>query len=171
MNKINNLKALLIEQARELYNAEIQQINTLLYLKNHTGDAGLRKLIAAHLKETETQTNRFKDIFEILEVSSFGEKSKVMKGIIEESVELVDRCEEAHIKDAAIIVALQNLKHFEIAGYGTICSFANILGLKEVEAELHLSLLEEKEMDKMLSKLARESVNVKAVSPIMISSL
>ncbi len=94
-----------------------------------------------------------------------------MEGLIKETIELVERSEEAHIKDAAIIVAMQYFKHFEIAVYGTICSFANILGFADIESKLHISLVEEKEIDNKLSKLAKESVNGKAVSPILISSL
>jgi ferritin-like metal-binding protein YciE len=107
----------------------------------------------------------------MLDISTFGEKSDAMHGLIEEAIELVDRSEETHIKDAAIIIGIQYFKHFEIAGYGIICTFANILGFLEIEKLAYQNLIEEKEMDEKLTRLAKEYINNKAVSPIMISSL
>lgn len=171
MENVNNLKDLLIEQTRELYNAEVQELNTLNYLKTKANEKTLKQAIEEHISETETQLERLNQIFEKLGVSTFGEKSEVMHSLITETIELVDRSEDPPIKDVSIIAAIQHFKHYEISGYGTVCSFANILGYREIATLLHISLSEEKDMDKRLTIMAKDSINKKAVSPILISSL
>ncbi len=167
MEKISNLKDLLIEQIRELYHAENQQRDILLTMTDHAYDDELKVALRDHIDETDQQINRLEQVFQQLDIASFGEHSEAMKGLILECRDLVERSADPEVTDAAIVAAVQFMKHFEIAGYGSACTFANELGLKDIADSLHLSLAEEKAFDDFLSEIATEQINVKAISPVI----
>jgi len=162
MDKIINIKDLLVEQIRELYRAEHMQLEVLSTMLEQFTEKALKKLVQDHKEATENQTKRLEDIFEKLQVASFGERSQIMQGLIEESDDLVRRSGGPEIRDSILIANLQYVKHFEIAGYGTACTYANELNLHDIADLLHHSMKEEKEMDEDLSEIAKEKVNKKA---------
>jgi ferritin-like metal-binding protein YciE len=167
MERITNLRDLLVEQIKELYNAEHQEITALtdMVLK-----ANAKELVLAmenHVAVTEKQISRLEKIIEQLQLSSTREHSEAMNGLVREGRELIRRTDEREAMDAAIIASIQYMKHFEIAGYGSACSFAEELGFKDIADQLHFSLKEEKEFDKDLTKLAREQINKKAKEPLI----
>lgn len=167
MQKITNLKDLLIEQTRELYNAEKQQLNALPKMKEKTTTRELDLAIKNHIDETTHQIKRLEDIFQKLDTTSFGELSESMKELIKESYELIERSSDPEVLDAAMIAGIQYMKHFEIAGYGIACTYANELGLTDIADQLYLSLKEEKELNSLLSEMATDRINKKAKTPII----
>jgi ferritin-like metal-binding protein YciE len=122
----------------------------------------LRTSFQQHLSETQEHVRRLETIFENLSQKPTGEKCKGMEGLIKEGSEVIANDEfEGELKDAALIAAAQRVEHYEIAGYGTVRTFANLL---EDDAALELleqTLDEEKETDQKLTEIA-ESVNVEA---------
>ncbi|HET6243707.1 MAG: DUF892 family protein [Bacteroidetes bacterium] len=167
MEKINNLKDLLIEQVKELYNAEKQQIGALIDMVPRANSSDLVLAIENHVVTTEQQINRLEKIATLLTVSSFGEHSDSMEGLIREGFKLISRTADKEIMDAALITTIQYIKHFEIAGYGSACTYANELQFKDIADLLHYSLMEEKEFDAELTKMAKEKVNKKAKEPLI----
>lgn len=167
MKDISTLKDLLIEQLRELYNAEKQQYDTLVGLSNTYISSYLDQAIRKHIGETEVHINELERIFHELDVPSFGEQSQAMLGLISEYNDIVERSTDQEIRDAAIIALVQYMEHFEIAGYGTVHAYAEELGLDDIAAKLLFILKEEKRFDERLTQIALMHINKKAKSPII----
>ncbi|MGE5732011.1 MAG: ferritin-like domain-containing protein, partial [Gemmatimonas sp.] len=92
-----------------------------------------------------------------------GHKCKGMEGLLAEGEELLEEHEQSEARDAALIAAAQRVEHYEIAGYGTVRTFANILGFPEHADLLQRTLDEEGQTDKRLTTLAETVVNIDAV--------
>ena len=103
-----------------------------------------------------------------MNISSFGEQSDTMQGLILEGNDMINRSIDPEVTDAAIIASIQYMKHFEIAGYGSVCAFAKELGLESIANQLHLTLEEEKATDVKLTELAKTKINKRAKTPIVM---
>ena len=160
---LDSLHTLLVTELKDLYSAETQLTKALPKMAKAACTAELRTAIEEHLAETEKQVERLETIFEQLEASPKGKKCKAMAGLIEEGKEVIDEDGEDSVKDAALIGAAQKVEHYEIAGYGTARTFAQLLGLDEIANLLQETLDEESAADEKLTELAR-SINAKAQS-------
>lgn len=159
--KPNSLQQLYIEQLRDLYDAEQQIIKALPEMIEATGSADLKQALNQHLDVTKTQASRLEKIFNGLGEKPKGEKCKGMEGIIDEGSDLVDDVDDQDVRDAAIIAAAQRVEHYEMAGYGTARSYAELLGQNDPSQLLQQTLKEEKEADETLTELAGE-INITA---------
>jgi ferritin-like metal-binding protein YciE len=121
----------------------------------------LKEAFTSHLEETKGHVERLDQIFEMLEKSSRGKTCKGMQGLIEEGSEMIEEDAEDDVKDAGIISAAQRVEHYEIAGYGTVVTYAKLLKMDEAADLLEQTLQEEKAADKKLTALS-ESINVQA---------
>ncbi|MCU1285625.1 MAG: hypothetical protein JWO13_1975 [Acidobacteriales bacterium] len=159
--KIESLRELFIDELKDLYSAENQIIKALpKMIKNATSDE-LRSAFEEHLEQTKVQVERLDQIFEDLDESPRGKKCKGMEGLLEEGKEMMEEDMEDEVLDAALIAAAQRVEHYEIAGYGTVRTYAEQLGLDDAVKLLEETLEEEKETDQKLTSIA-ESVNVEA---------
>ena len=159
--KITTLRELYVDQLRDLYDGENQIIKALPKMIESTESEELRSALEEHLEVTRQQAQRLETIFEGLGENAKGEKCKGMEGIIKEGSDVVKEDMDETVKDAAIIAAAQRVEHYEIAGYGTVRTYAGLLGEDEAEELLQQTLDEEKEADQKLSQLAEE-INVEA---------
>jgi ferritin-like metal-binding protein YciE len=159
--EINSLRELYVDQLRDLYDAENQLIKALPKMAKGATSDELREGIEEHLEQTKNQVQRLEQIFERLGEKPKGEKCKGMEGVIKEGSETLEKDMDEHTKDAAIIAAAQRVEHYEIAGYGTARTYANLLGESEAAELLQETLDEEKETDQKLTQLAEE-INVEA---------
>ena len=159
--KLNSLQELYVEQLRDLYDAENQLIKALPKMMEGAGSEELRDALNEHLEVTRQQATRLEQIFEGLGEKSKGEKCKGMEGLIKEGSQVLEESEDDDTRDAAIIAAAQRVEHYEIAGYGTVRTYANLLGDEEAVGLLEQTLEEEKEADQKLTELA-EQINVEA---------
>jgi ferritin-like metal-binding protein YciE len=160
--KENQLRELYLEQLRDLYSAETQLVKSLPKMAEAATSEELRTSFQRHLSETQEHVRRLETIFENLSQKPTGEKCKGMEGLIKEGSEVIANDEfEGELKDAALIAAAQRVEHYEIAGYGTVRTFANLLEDDEALDLLEQTLDEEKETDQKLTEIA-ESVNVEA---------
>jgi len=159
--EINSLSELYIDQLRDLYDAENQLIKALPRMAKEASSDELRQAVEEHLEQTRGQAERLEQIFEQLGEKPKGKKCKGMQGVIEEGKETLEEDMEEDTKDAAIIAAAQRVEHYEIAGYGTARTYANLLGENEAAELLEETLNEEKETDQKLTQLAEE-INVEA---------
>ncbi len=160
---LNNLKDLLIEQLRELYNAEKQQIQAFEELFEEASAKELKFFIRSQLEDIRFQIQRLDKVFMELGDRPAGEISDSISTLIKNSRQLVSRSKDKPTKDAALIAMMQYMKHYEIAGYGSTCAYANELGLISIADQLHKSLIEEKETDGLLTKLAFGKINEEAI--------
>ncbi|MFN6946923.1 MAG: ferritin-like domain-containing protein [Cytophagaceae bacterium] len=161
--KIQNLNDLLIDFVKDLYNAESQLEKALPKMAEKVSNEELKKGFEHHLQQTKSQIERLEKIAGILDIDPTGKKCAAMEGLIHEAEEMFDEVKDADTLDAALIGAAQKVEHYEIASYGTACTYARMLKLKEVEDLLKETLKEEKETDGKLTQIAEEMVNRKAV--------
>jgi len=159
--KLESLNDLLINELRDLYSAENQLTKALPKMAKAARSDDLREAFQGHLEETQHQVERLDTIFEQLGVSGKGKKCQAMAGLIEEGKEIIDMDMEDAVKDAALIAAAQKVEHYEIAGYGTVRTFAELLGLDQAVKLLQETLKEEAGADQKLTKLS-QSINVTA---------
>jgi ferritin-like metal-binding protein YciE len=159
--KIENLNQLFVEQLRDLYDGEQQITVALPKLIEKASNPELKSALEEHLEVTRRQITRLEGIFQQLNEKPSGESCKGMKGVIAEGDHVVGKAEDPAVRDASIITSAQRVEHYEMAGYGTVKTYARQLNKPEIAAILEEILEEEKEADEILSDLA-ESVNIEA---------
>ena len=161
--KLDNLKKLYVEELRDLYNAENQLVKALPKMAKAASSDELKQAFEDHLEQTEGHVERLEEIFKGLDESPKGKTCKAMKGLVEEGSEILEEEGEDSVLDAGIIAAAQKVEHYEIASYGTVRTFAQLLGEDEAAELLQETLDEEGEADKLLNQLAQEIVNPEAL--------
>lgn len=161
MAKTTSLHELLIDELKDLYNAETQLTKALPKMAKAANDEALKAGFEEHLDQTHEHIARLDRVMELLEASPKGKVCKAMKGLVAEGEEKIDEDASPAVKDAALICAAQKVEHYEIAGYGTVRTFAELLGQDEVVSLLQETLDEEAETDRKLTELA-SSLNLKA---------
>jgi ferritin-like metal-binding protein YciE len=159
----NPLQELLIDELKDLYNAENQIIKALPKMAKNATNEQLRVAFERHLEETRGHTERLEQIADEMSFSLRGKKCKGMEGLLAEGKELLEEGLEDDALDAGMIGAAQKVEHYEIAAYGTARTHANLLGLKKVVRLLQQTLDEEARTDKKLTALAESVVNAEAL--------
>lgn len=160
--EITDLRELFVDELKDVYHAEKQLLKVLPKMAKAAQSQKLAKAFETHLEETKGQVERLEQIFEHLEMPARGKKCKGMEGIIEEGQELMEEA-EGDALDAALIGAAQKVEHYEIASYGTLRTYARMLGDDWSAGLLQQTLDEEGETDKKLTQLAESEVNLEAV--------
>jgi ferritin-like metal-binding protein YciE len=160
--QMNDLHDLFVHELRDLYSAEKQLVAALPKMARKAKSTQLRQSFTQHLEQTRDHVDRLDRIFRKLGVSSRGPKCQGMEGLIEEGKDLIEDEPEPEVLDAGLIAAAQKVEHYEIAGYGTVRTYAQLLGDDESARLLQQTLDEEGETDKKLTRLAVSSVNLQA---------
>jgi ferritin-like metal-binding protein YciE len=163
MPKTTTLQELLVEELKDLYSAETQLTKALPKMAKAASDENLKAGFEEHLDQTHEHIARLDRAMELLDASPKGKTCKAMKGLIAEGEEKIKEDASPAVRDAALIGAAQKVEHYEIAGYGTVRTFAELLGEDEVVSLLQETLDEEAETDRKLTELA-SSLNLKAES-------
>ena len=158
---IDNLQQLFLVQLRDLYDAEQQITEALPKMIEKATNPQLKSALQEHLEVTRKQIGRLEQIFQGMNQKPKGETCKGMKGIISEGEDLVSKADKPGARDASIITAAQRVEHYEMAGYGTVRTYAQQLEKPEFARLLEQTLSEEKEADVKLSQIA-ETANIEA---------
>ena len=161
--KLDTLEKLFVSELRDLYNAENQLLKALPKMVKAASSEELKDGFEKHLEQTKGHVRRLEEIFEDLGEDPKGKTCKAMKGLIEEGSEILKEDGEESVLDAGIIVAAQKVEHYEIAGYGSVRTFAHLLGQNEAAKLLQATLDEESETNEILNKLAEGVVNPEAL--------
>jgi len=161
--KINTLKKLYIEELRDLYNAENQLLKALPKMAKGASSDELKQALEDHLGETKVHVERLEEIFGALDESPKGKTCKAMKGLVEEGSEILEEDGEPTVLDAGIIAAGQKVEHYEIASYGTVRAWAELLGEEDAVELLQQTLDEEGAANEKLNELAEDIVNPEAL--------
>jgi ferritin-like metal-binding protein YciE len=165
MASIDSLNALLVEQLRDIYDAEKRLTKAIPKMAKAATNDDLRTALQEHLQETEQQIARLEEAFGHLGEKAKGKPCAGMKGIIEEGDEHVkEDYDDDDLRDAVIIGSAQRVEHYEIAAYGTAIAHARLLELEDVVGLLEESLEEEKAADVKLTEIAESVVNLEAAS-------
>jgi len=162
--EMSNLQDLLVENLKDLYSAETQMLKAMPKVAKAVESDELRAALQKHMKETETHVQRLEKIAEKMGEKPKGKKCKGMEGLLEENKEMMEEDAEPDVMDAGLIVGLQKVEHYEIAGYGSAVTFAKLLGDNESARLLAQTLDEEERADKLLTQIAETSINVEAAA-------
>jgi len=160
---LKTLEDALVEELHDVLSAEKQITQALPKMAKKATDPKLKKAFETHLKETEGQIERLNQVFELLGKKATAKTCEAMKGILKEGESIMEEEADPDVMDAMLIGAAQKVEHYEIATYGTLCTWAATLGLDEVQDLLGENLDEEEETDDILSELAEAGINEKAV--------
>jgi ferritin-like metal-binding protein YciE len=160
--QMENLQDLLKEDLKDVLHAENQIIKALPKMIKSASNPQLQQAFQMHLEETKTQVERLEQVMGILGMPVKAKACKAMQGIIEEGKEVMSEDAEDDVMDAALIGAAQKVEHYEIATYGTLCTYAELLGLRDAKKLLGQNLEEEKATDAKLTQLAESVINLEA---------
>jgi ferritin-like metal-binding protein YciE len=156
-----SIRELYINELKDLYNAETQLVKALPKMAKASSSDELREAFEEHLRQTSEQVSRLEQIFEMMDEKPTGKKCAGMEGLVKEATETMREKYEDSVMDAALIGAAQRVEHYEIAGYGTVREFAELLGEDEHVPLLEQTLEEEKQTDEKLTQLAQD-INAQA---------
>lgn len=162
MKPVTTLEELFLHNLKDVYNAEKQLVKALPKMAKGATSKKLKTAFESHLKETTGQVQRLEKVFQALGAAARGIKCAAMEGLIEEGREVLEGDFGPAVKDAALIAAANKVEHYEIASYGTLVSFARLLGHTAVEKLLTATLEEEKKADLKLTTLAESEINILA---------
>lgn len=162
MSSLNTLSELLIDELKDLYNAENQLVKALPKMAKAATDPDLKAAFTGHLAETKGHVERLSQAMKILGASAKGKTCHAMKGLVEEGGEAISTKAPSAVRDANLIGAAQRVEHYEIAAYGTAKAFANALGEDKVVGLLQANLDEEGAANDKLSSISG-TVNIDAL--------
>jgi ferritin-like metal-binding protein YciE len=161
--KLSTLQDLYIHELKDLYSAERQILKALPKMAKAATSGDLAAGFQEHLEQTKEHAARLEKILSRHKQTTRGPKCKGMEGVIAEGGEMIEEEAEDEVRDAGLIAAAQRVEHYEMAGYGTARTYAELLGDKEGAKLLQTTLDEEAATDKKLTKLATSAINVAAV--------
>lgn len=162
MPTMDSLEDLLKDEIKDIYDAEKQLTKALPKLIKKATAEDLKNALTNHLEETEEHIARLEQAFDLMQMPVRGKKCEGMQHLIAEGSEMIAECEEDATRDALIIAAAQKCEHYEIASYGTIRVWANLLDRTDVGSMFEDTLEEEKSADLTLTGIAESFVNEEA---------
>jgi len=162
MASVSSLREHLVEELNDLLNAEQQLTEALPKMAERASSRDLRTAIRSHLAETKQHVQRVSQALKDLGEKASGKTCEAMKGLLEEGQELMDGSDPGALLDAMLITAAQKVEHYEIATYGTVRTYAQVIGERGVAKRLQQTLKEEHAADRKLTKIAVGSVNRRA---------
>jgi ferritin-like metal-binding protein YciE len=161
---LESLEDLFLNELKDVYNAEKQILKALPRMAKAADAPALQQAFTKHLRETEGQVDRLERIFKSLDQTPRGKKCKGMEGLIEEGKEILEEEGAVEVIDAALIAAAQRVEHYEIAAYGCLRTYAQLLGYEDAHRLLGETLREEEATDKALTALGEGGINQAAVA-------
>ena len=160
--RLETLKDLYIHELKDLYSAEQQLVKALPKMAKAARNKELAAGFQEHLEQTKVHAQRLEQILSSHKQTSRGPKCKAMEGIVAEGAEMIEEEADEEVKDAGLISAAQRVEHYEMAGYGTARTYAELLTDKEGANLLQMTLEEERATDQKLTKLAKSAINLAA---------
>jgi ferritin-like metal-binding protein YciE len=156
-----SMEELFLHELKDLYDAEHKITESLPTLAQAAGSQDLKAAFEEHLAQTKQQIKRLEQVFSNVGQKPQRENCAGMQGLVEEANKILEEGLRGAVKDAALIACAQKVEHYEIASYGTLRTFAYLLGNDEAAQLLQQTLDEEEQTDKKLTQLANK-INIKA---------
>lgn len=160
--ELDTLRELYVAELKDLYSAEKQILKALPKVIKATKHPELKAAFKTHLQQTGEHARRLELICEELGATPRGKRCVGMAGLIEEGAELIEKRSDDDVLDAGLIAAAQHIEHYEMAGYGTVRTYARQLGYESQAQLLQQTLDEEGETDHLLTDLAEARINLEA---------
>jgi ferritin-like metal-binding protein YciE len=164
--KVETLQDLYAKELQDLYGSEKLLVKWLAKMAETADMMELRQALSNHLNEARGQTTRIEKIFQLHGEKPVARQGKALEGILREADEDLGEATNANIRDAMIVAAVQQAKHYEIAAYSTLQSYAMHLGHNDAARALQSTLQEERAMERKLSELALNHMRVEAARPV-----
>ena len=161
---IKTLDDLFVATLKDIYYAEKQILKALPTMVKKANGPELKDALEIHRQETEGQVDRLDEVFKMLKTAARGKKCEAIEGIIEEAKEHMEEIEDADVADAGMIGSAQAVEHYEICRYGTLIEWAKMLGHDNAIKLLQQNLDEEKNADRLLTRIAKGTSNRTAMS-------
>jgi ferritin-like metal-binding protein YciE len=161
---LDSLQKLFVEEVRDILNGERQLLSALPKMAKAAESPELSQAFTKHLKETEGHVDRLETILRDMGQAARGKQCKGIQGIIEEGKEKLEEGSEGSVLDVALIAAGQKVEHYEIATYGCLRTYAELLGHDQAARLLQQTLAEEEAADKKLNELAEGGINEAAAA-------
>ena len=161
---LDSLQSLFLDELKDVYHAEKQLVRALPRMAKAASSPDLRRAFTDHLKETQGQVQRLERVFKEVGQTPRAKKCEGMAGLVEEGKAILEEDGDPAVIDAALIAAAQRVEHYEIAAYGCLRTYAQLLGLSTAERLLQENLDEEEAADAKLSALAEGGINQAAVA-------
>jgi len=162
MARLSSLDDLLVHELQDIYHAEGQILKALPKMTKAATNPDLKAAFEEHRVQTEGQVRRLEEVFKLLGLPAKGKKCEGMAGLIEEAKKMLEEDAEPAVLDAALIASAQKVEHYEIASYGCVCTYAEMLGHDRVHDLLGQNLDEEETADQRLTALAETVINPEA---------
>lgn len=163
--EMDTLHELYVDELKDLYSAENQILKALPRMIKAATHKQLKQGFTKHERQTRQHVKRLERIFRSLGEKPTGKKCVGMEGVLKEGSELIREKPDKEVLDAGLIAAAQHVEHYEMAGYGTVRTWARLLGHDDHEALLQQTLDEERDTDEALTSMAESSINVEATEP------
>ncbi|MDP1800454.1 MAG: ferritin-like domain-containing protein [Bacteroidota bacterium] len=162
----SKLMKLFEDSLKDIYWAEKALTKALPKMAKKASSEELIEALESHLGETEGQIQKLEQVFEAIGKKPVAKKCEAMEGLIKEAEEIMKDTDDGAMRDAGIIAAAQKVEHYEIATYGTLRTFAEILGMNDAASILEEILDEEKAADEKLTEIAVNTINVQAAAEV-----
>lgn len=162
--EFNSFEDLFVDQLQDLYDAEQRLTKALPKMAEAAHNPQLKNAFQSHLRETENQVRRLERVFQMCGLQPKAKTCEAMKGLVAEGEEIIKATGDPDVKDAGLIAAGNRVEHYEIAGYGTVRTFAERLGHQDCARLLQETLDEEAAADKKLTALAETTINAHAAT-------
>lgn len=160
---IKSMDDLFVHTLKDIYYAENQIVKALPKMIEKANDEQLRQGFERHLEETEGHVRNLEEVFQLMDMEPEGVDCPAIDGIIEEANEVAGEVDDSNVMDAALIAAAQAVEHYEIARYGTLITWAKLLGRDDCGEIMKRNLADEKATDEKLTELAESRINIAAV--------
>lgn len=161
--KLASLQDLYLDELKDLYNAENQLLKALPKMAEAASSTELRECFEEHLEQTRGHVRRLDQVLKGIGADGKGKPCRAMEGLIAESEEMIKERATPEVKDAGLISMAQRVEHYEMAGYGSVRTYARELGDEEAARMLQMTLDEEGAADKKLTALAERRINKMAM--------
>jgi ferritin-like metal-binding protein YciE len=158
---VQTIDELFLDELKDLYSAEKQITKALPKMAKAAATQDLKQAFESHLEETKGHVQRLEQMFDKLGKKGTGKTCEGMKGVLLEGSEVIEDTDKGPVRDAGLIAAAQRVEHYEMAGYGSVRAFAQLLGKSEMVQLLDATLSEEKAADSKLTQIAK-AVNKEA---------
>ena len=162
MAKAGTLHDAFLDELRDTYDAEKQVLKALPKMMKAATSPDLRAAFGTHIEETREQVARLEQVFASLEEKVKGKHCDGVAGIIEEGKSVMEEEFDDTTMDACLIAAAQRVEHYEMAAYGTLVAWAQVMGHTEAVDLLQQTLDEEKATDEKLTEIAESGINQEA---------
>jgi ferritin-like metal-binding protein YciE len=157
------LEDMFTDGLKDIYYAERKILKALPKMARAAQSADLKAAFEKHRDETEVHVERLQQVFDLIGKAARGKTCPAIDGLLEEGEEVIETFKDSAALDAGLVAAAQAVEHYEIARYGTLCTWAALLGQKQAASILGNTLAEEESTDATLSEIAEGSVNQTAL--------